>query len=72
MSCGFTPTVTISLEQYEILQQYRDKCFQQTDEIAVWMERYKEAQKMLDEQEEELSRLKQLESWLGERFDSDD
>ena len=72
MSCGFTPTVTISLEQYEILQQYRDKCFQQTDEIAVWMERYKEAQKMLDEQETELSRLKSLEDWLGERFDSDE
>jgi hypothetical protein len=72
MSCQFTPTVTIALSQYEILSEYQQKYFSIQEDVELWKERYNEATKMLAEQEEELSRLRQLESWLGERFDSDE
>ena len=74
----FIPTVTISLGQYEMMLEYRNKYHEVNAElistiqdVELWKERYKEALKMLDEKQEEISKLTIWQEKWADRYDSD-
>ena len=78
MSCEFTPTVTLNLNQYEGLLNYKEYFETELDahiqtklDLEAMTERWKEAVKLKDEYKRELEELRRYKTKMGERYDAD-